>query len=63
MHTPSPCVSDCTIGPDGLCRGCYRTLKEIAQWGTMTNEERNSVLDRIFDSCYDQDSDQTKENL
>ena len=28
----------------GLCRGCYRTLDEIARWGTMSDEERGAVL-------------------
>jgi predicted Fe-S protein YdhL (DUF1289 family) len=33
------------MDPDSdLCRGCYRTLDEIARWGSMTDEER----DRIF---------------
>jgi predicted Fe-S protein YdhL (DUF1289 family) len=28
----------------GLCRGCYRTLDEIARWGTMSDAERVAVL-------------------
>jgi predicted Fe-S protein YdhL (DUF1289 family) len=28
----SPCISVCSIGPRGVCRGCYRTLEEIADW-------------------------------
>ena len=28
----SPCINVCSIGADGLCRGCYRTLAEIAGW-------------------------------
>ena len=28
----------------GWCRGCYRTLDEIARWGTMSDEERAAVL-------------------
>jgi len=27
----------------GLCRGCYRTLDEIARWGMMSDEERTAV--------------------
>lgn len=49
MHVTSPCVSDCTIDPiTNVCRGCYRTLDEIALWGVMSNEEKQKVLDRIF---------------
>ena len=28
----SPCINVCSIGPDGWCLGCYRTLPEIAAW-------------------------------
>ena len=31
----------------GLCRGCYRTLDEIARWGTMSDPERAAVLDAL----------------
>jgi predicted Fe-S protein YdhL (DUF1289 family) len=27
----------------GLCRGCWRTLDEIARWGTMDEAERARV--------------------
>ncbi|NNM61788.1 MAG: DUF1289 domain-containing protein, partial [Steroidobacteraceae bacterium] len=28
----SPCISICALDEHGYCRGCYRTLKEIANW-------------------------------
>ena len=28
----------------GLCRGCYRTLDEIARWGTMSDAEQAAVV-------------------
>jgi len=28
----SPCINVCSIGPNGWCLGCYRTLNEIAGW-------------------------------
>jgi len=28
----SPCINVCSIGPNGCCRGCYRTLEEISGW-------------------------------
>jgi hypothetical protein len=41
----SPCNKVCTMNEaTGLCRGCYRTLDEIARWGTMTDEERAVVI-------------------
>ena len=31
----------------GLCRGCYRTLDEIARWGQMSDAEQADVLARL----------------
>ena len=28
----------------GLCKGCQRTLDEIARWGAMSEAERDAVL-------------------
>lgn len=29
----SPCINVCQMDPaSGLCRGCFRTLDEIARW-------------------------------
>jgi predicted Fe-S protein YdhL (DUF1289 family) len=27
-----------------LCKGCFRTLDEIARWGSMSDEERGRVF-------------------
>ena len=29
------------------CLGCWRTLAEIASWGSMTDEEQRAVLARL----------------
>ena len=31
----SPCLNICTLDERGVCRGCYRTLDEIAGWTRM----------------------------
>jgi len=44
-HPPSPCVSVCAINPaTGLCRGCMRSLDEIAAWPRMTADQKHDVL-------------------
>ena len=45
---PSPCVSLCTLD-DGRrqCRGCGRTVTEIAGWREMATAERLAVLLRL----------------
>ena len=47
-HLPSPCISVCTMElSSGLCRGCLRTLDEIAAWSTLDDEGRRAVWARI----------------
>ncbi|QWD90690.1 DUF1289 domain-containing protein [Polynucleobacter sp. MWH-Braz-FAM2G] len=41
---PSPCINWCDINPEnGYCRGCYRTLSEIANWSDLTNPEKLEI--------------------
>jgi uncharacterized protein len=44
---PSPCVKICVLDEVGVCRGCLRTLDEIARWGSMTATEQWAVLERL----------------
>lgn len=45
---PSPCISVCQMDEQtGLCRGCYRTLDEIADWARLTDRERLEAWARI----------------
>ena len=43
----SPCVSICTLDDQGICRGCLRSLAEIAGWLQMSAAERRNVLGAI----------------
>ncbi len=41
----SPCVHVCAVdGQVGLCRGCGRTLKEIATWSRISAGERDTIM-------------------
>ena len=41
----SPCLKVCMLDPrNDLCRGCFRTLDEIARWTSMSDEERERVM-------------------
>jgi len=45
MPIVSPCTKVCTIDPQsGLCRGCGRTLGEIAQWMSLGERERECIM-------------------
>ncbi len=49
-RVPSPCVQVCEMDESlGLCRGCRRTLKEIAGWLEMTSKEQLATLHRVAD--------------
>jgi predicted Fe-S protein YdhL (DUF1289 family) len=41
----TPCISVCDIDrPSGLCRGCGRTLAEIAGWASLSGTERRRIM-------------------
>ncbi|MEJ2173953.1 MAG: DUF1289 domain-containing protein [bacterium] len=41
----SPCVNVCVMDDaSGLCRGCHRTLDEIARWSVMDDAEKRVVI-------------------
>lgn len=42
----SPCINICRM-TDGLCEGCRRTLGEIAEWSSATDDRRREILSRI----------------
>jgi len=45
---PSPCTSVCRIDDaTGLCRGCKRTLAEIADWPMLSNAQRRALLEQL----------------
>ncbi|MEO8038278.1 MAG: DUF1289 domain-containing protein [Betaproteobacteria bacterium] len=47
-EVPSPCTSVCQLDPHtSLCRGCLRTIQEIASWAAYTAPEKRAVLARI----------------
>lgn len=41
-HTPiqSPCIAICIMDETDLCVGCRRTMEEITDWATYTDDER-----------------------
>jgi predicted Fe-S protein YdhL (DUF1289 family) len=39
----SPCIDVCKM-EDGLCAGCYRTMKEIVRWGNAGDDEKRLIL-------------------
>ena len=43
---PSPCVSICALDADDVCIGCFRTGREISDWGRLSDDDKRAVLRR-----------------
>lgn len=40
----SPCVGECSLAFGGdICLGCGRTVAEVLNWGSLTNEQKIEV--------------------
>lgn len=47
-NLPSPCISVCRMETStGLCKGCLRTLDEIAAWSTLDDAGKRTIWARI----------------
>ncbi len=45
-HPTSPCTAVCVLDPaSGFCRGCYRTIDEIAGWASLGAAEKRAILE------------------
>jgi predicted Fe-S protein YdhL (DUF1289 family) len=48
MTVASPCTQVCQIDArSGYCRGCLRTLDEIAAWGASDDGWKRALLDSL----------------
>ena len=44
----SPCTDVCALDDaSGVCRGCHRTLDEIANWTNYSRAEKLAVLEQV----------------
>ena len=48
----TPCDWVCSTTYEQVCRGCGRTVAEVAQWGAMSAEEKERVWVRILAQGY-----------
>jgi predicted Fe-S protein YdhL (DUF1289 family) len=48
----TPCVAVCSTTFDDICRGCGRTVVEVAHWVSMTAEQKEAVWERILSQGY-----------
>jgi predicted Fe-S protein YdhL (DUF1289 family) len=44
----SPCINVCRMdAATGWCEGCLRTIDEIAAWGSMHDDDKRAVWQRL----------------
>jgi len=48
----TPCVAVCSTTFDDICRGCGRTVVEVAEWVFMSDDDKEKVWQRITAEGY-----------
>jgi len=43
----SPCIRLCRLDQNDICVGCKRTRDEIGNWSSMSDRQREQVMDRL----------------
>jgi predicted Fe-S protein YdhL (DUF1289 family) len=45
----TPCINVCEMDDrHGLCKGCFRTINEIAAWSGMSDEEKREIMAQLL---------------
>jgi predicted Fe-S protein YdhL (DUF1289 family) len=52
VRPDTPCVAVCSTTFDDICRGCGRTVAEVADWVFMNDEQKERVWERILSEGY-----------
>ena len=52
LRPDTPCVAVCSTTFDDVCRGCGRTVAEVADWVFMSDEQKEKVWVRILAAGY-----------
>lgn len=41
----SPCIAQCELDDEAICKGCYRTVDDIVAWRKMSDDERLAAME------------------
>ncbi len=52
LRPDTPCVAVCSTTFDDVCRGCGRTVAEVADWVFMSEAQKEQVWVRILAQGY-----------
>lgn len=46
----SPCINVCKLNVTReYCIGCKRTLEELRNWSSMTEQQKLAIVERVFE--------------
>jgi hypothetical protein len=48
MEVASPCTNICKLDKKGICVGCFRTIDEIKNWRTFSEQQKIDVWTRLL---------------
>jgi len=43
----TPCIGVCTVGDQGLCLGCFRSMDEITHWLSFSQDEIKDIMQQL----------------
>ena len=43
----SPCIKECRLDSNDICKGCGRTVEQITNWWDFTNQQRDDIMNNL----------------
>ena len=43
----SPCIKECRLDSNDICKGCGRTIEQITNWWDFTNKQRDDIMNNL----------------
>ena len=43
-NVDSPCVRHCCLSEEDICLGCFRSMEEIMQWGSASDQDKEKII-------------------
>ena len=44
----SPCIAICELNRENICKGCFRSSDEIANWSRLDDSARQEILQKAY---------------
>jgi predicted Fe-S protein YdhL (DUF1289 family) len=47
MKPKSPCIKECRLNENDICKGCKRTIEQITNWWDYTDKQRENIMNNL----------------